>query len=472
MTSERKKVVIIGAGITGLTAAYYIQKEANEINQPIQIEILESSLRVGGKINTIRKDGYVIEKGPESFLDASNSMRDLARDLQIEHEMMKHRDGDFYICAGKHLHKLPSSFILGGSAEVTPLATTGLISLVGKVRACGDLFIGKSKNKQDESIGDFFTRRFGKEVVENLVEPILAGTLAGDIDHLSMNAMFPRFYELEKSHRSLIFGLLATQYGFLNANTIKPQVHYETFRNGLLTLIEELQNALSPHAIKMGYKVKRLEPLKNGKTAIYLDNKDKIDADAVIVTTPFHVTKTFMPEVMEEVQTAALRSASIATVSMAFKTEDIEKYKKVINIFTSRNSDTAITSCTFATNKWDNVAPDGHELLRVYIGRVGDETIVELADQEIEKTVLNDLNMMLGLTAKPLFTIVSRWQQGMPQYSVGHEGRLKELKNQLSKSYPNVTLAGSSFEGISMPKCVRQGKSAAHEIIKKINKDL
>ena len=157
--------------------------------------------------------------------------------------------------------------------------------------------------------------------------------------------------------------------------------------------------------------------------------------------------------------------ATIATVTMAFKEGQISKYADALNFFVSRNSDFAITTCTWNNRKWDNVAPDGHDLLRVYIGRVGDESIVELSDSEIEKIVLQDLQRAIDLQGEPLFTVVARWKESMPQYTIGHDKRMTYLQEQFQTEYPQVQLIGSSYEGISVPDCVAQGKQAAKRTI-------
>lgn len=466
MSNSRRKVVVIGGGITGLTAAYTLQKQEALHNLQLDVVLIESSLRVGGKIDTIRKDGFVIERGPESFFDLNKEVRRLASELHIEHEMIQHNDGKTYIAVGPHMHKIPSSFILGGSSELTGLMTSSLISLFGKIRAAGDLFIGKASEHFDEPIGNFFRRRFGKEVVENLVEPLLAGTFAGDIDHLSMEAMFPHFAHLEKAERSLIKGLLKNRQGFYNSNPNNENLHYETFTRGLTTLIEALEAAILPGTIRKGMKVDSVERLRDGKLNVYINNGSTLEVDAVIITTPFNNAKTILRDCSVMQIMEPMKAATIGTVTLAFKADEIKKYKQAIQIFVSRNSHFAITSCTFANRKWDGVSPEGYELLRIYIGRVGDESIVELSDYEITKTVLSDLEKMLGIQSQPIFSYVTRWQQGMPQYTVGHNSRISLLKEEIEKSFPNVLLAGSSYEGISVPSCIKQGRISALKILK------
>ncbi|WP_205758482.1 protoporphyrinogen oxidase [Lysinibacillus sp. SGAir0095] len=464
VTGERRKVAVVGGGITGLTAAYYLQKKAELNNLPVDVVLIEASLRLGGKIQTLKKDGFIIERGPESFLDYKNSVRDLAMDLGIEQQMIPNNDGRTFVAVGSNLHPIPNLLTFGGALDVSSFITSGLFSLSGKLRAAGDLLLPKTKEDEDEPIGDFFRRRFGKEVVENLVEPLLAGTFAGDIDHLSIKAMFPQFYQLEKQHRSLILGLKKSGETLRNEHIET----YQTFQNGLETLIESLASQLSPNSILKGVKVQSIDRLNDGSVQIYTNNIAPIKCDAVILTTPFNAAKEVLEHsgLLDGLQ--KMQYATIATVTMAFKQGESKKYKDAMNFFVSRNSDIAITTCTWCNHKWNDVAPVGYDLLRVYIGRVGDEAIVELSDSDIEKTVLKDLEKLIGLEDAPIFTVVSRWNESMPQYTVGHDERMEVMKQHLFAELPNVKLVGSSYDGISVPDCVAQGKSIAVDLLKEM----
>ena len=463
MTLERRKVAIVGGGITGLTAAFYLQKKAQKYDLPLDVIIIESSLRLGGKIHTLRKDGFIIERGPESFFDYQNSVHELATHLGIEDKMVSNNTGNSYVAVGSQLYPIPNNLMFG-SLEVSSFITSSLFSLSGKLRAVGDLLLPKTKDIKDEPIGDFFRRRFGKEVVENLVEPLLAGTFAGDIDRLSVKSMFPQFYQIEKNHRSLIFGIKKTSDMFKN----KQLESYQTFENGLSTLIESIESRLLPKSVLKGVKVESIDKLADGSIQLFFNNIAPVKCDAVIMTTPFNVTKNILSSYGLFDDIPDMYYGTIATVTMAFKQEDVKKYKNAMNFFVSRNSNFSITTCTWCNHKWNNVAPEGYDLLRVYIGRVGDESIVELSDGDIEKTILEDLEKAIGLVQRPLFTVVSRWKESMPQYTIGHDERMNSMRQLLQEERLNVKLVGSSYEGISVPDCVIQGKQVTDEILQEM----
>ena len=461
-TSAKQKVVIVGGGITGLAAAYYLKQQSKLQQVSLDIVLIESSLRLGGKIQTERSDGFIIERGPESFLDTNEIVRKLARALNIEHLMQKNERGHSYIALKNGVSKIPEKLLFGEEIKPSTMLTSNLLTISGKLRAAGDLILPRGESLEDESITDFFSRRFGNEFMENIVEPLLAATFAGDIDHLSMQSMFPRFYALEQKHRSLILGMQkANVYPLMKNHSLC----YETFDNGLQTLVETLENKLSDIQILKGVKVIGVDKHEQG-LAIHFNNIASIHADAAIITTPFHVAQNIFKKQQLLERVPGMKSATIATVNIAFKSEDVPKLKDAINFFVSRNSGYSITSCTWSNRKWQTAAPKGYDLLRLYIGRVGDEAIVELSDSEIERIVLKDLRKILGVTVRPHFVYVTRWKQAMPQYTVGHEERLSLLRKHLHETMPNVCLAGSSYEGISIPRCIEQGKKVSENLVK------
>lgn len=461
---KKQKVVIVGGGITGLTAAYFLKQQSKQQGMPIDIVLIESSLRLGGKIQTDYVKNFIVERGPESFLDTTGAVRHLAQALNIEHLLVRHNVGQSYLVIRNGVFPISSKVTLGEELKLSSLLTSGLLSVPGKIRASGDLFLPKSNDHEDEPITDFFSRRFGSEFVENIVEPLLTATFAGDIDHLSIQSMFPRFFELEKNYRSLILGMKRTKMYPLQ---VTDEMHYETFQNGLQTLVEQLEHHLEEIQILKGVKVIGMDQHDDNVT-LHFNNIASFKADAVIMTTPFSVSQKIFKKHELFQHVPGMKSATIATVNMAFRSEDIPKLKSALDFFVARSSGLTITSCTWSSRKWPNSAPEGYELLRLYIGRVGDEAIVELSDSEIERAVLNDLHKVLGVTIRPQFMIVTRWKQAMPQYTVGHEKCLQNLKAELAETFPSVLLAGSSYEGISMSRCVAQGKNIALQMLQKL----
>lgn len=467
MNEQRKKVVIVGGGITGLSAAYYMQKEAREKGLPLDVLLVEASNRLGGKIQTVRRDGFVIERGPDSFLIRKKSMGILAKDLGIEDELVKNATGKAYIYVNGELHPIPSGSIMGIPTEIGPFLKTGLFSLAGKLRAAGDLFLPSKPIDGDQSLGQFFRRRLGGEVVENLIEPLLSGVYAGDIDHMSLQSTYPQFSEVEKNHRSLILGMKKTapkKTPSTPDSNKKKEGAFHTFRNGLETLVDAIELQLEADSVLKGVKLESIKRVGE-KNHLALNNGQIIEADAVIMTTG-HVMAShlFSPhgllQGLEEIPTT-----SVATVALAFPEESVVQDKEGTGFLVSRSGDYSITACTWTHRKWPTSTPDGKVLIRAFVGRVGDEAIVDLPDAEIEKIVLDDLSGIIDIKGKPDFTVITRWKKDRPQYRVGHKQRVEAARQELADKFPHVKLAGASYEGVGLPDCVDQGKAAVAEVI-------
>ena len=470
MSEQRKKVVIVGGGITGLSAAYYMQKEAREKELPLDVILVEASNRLGGKIQTVRRDGFVIERGPDSFLIRKKSIGILAEDLGIEGELEKNATGQAYVLVNNELHPIPGGSVMGIPTELGPFLKTELFSLTGKIRAAGDFILPRSGIEGDQSLGSFFRRRFGGEIVENLIEPLLSGVYAGDIDHMSLESTFPQFYEVEKKHRSLILGMKKTtpkQVPQKNGHGAKKEGVFHTFRNGLETLVEAIEQRLVPESVIKGVKIEAIEDAGE-KTILEMSAGQKIEADAVILTTGHEMAgRLFAPHgLLQDLR--KIPTTSVATVALAFPEEAVVQEKEGTGFLVSRSSDYSITACTWTHRKWPTTTPKGKVLLRAFVGRAGDEAIVDLPDAEIEKIVLADLEKIIGIKGKPDFTVITRWKKDRPQYRVGHKQRVIEARKELEAKFPNVKLAGASYTGVGLPDCVDQGKAAVKEIIEEL----
>ena len=470
MSGQNKKVVIVGGGITGLSAAFYMQKEAREKGLPLDVILVEASNRLGGKIQTVRRNGFIIERGPDSFLIRKKSMGVLAQDLGIEGELVKNATGQAYVLVGGELHPIPGGSVMGIPTEIGPFLKTGLFSLSGKLRAAGDFVLPRSNIKGDQSLGGFFRRRFGGEIVENLIEPLLSGVYAGDIDHMSLESTFPQFYAVEKKHRSLILGMKKTtpkQLPQKDGHGAKKEGVFHTFRNGLETIVEAIEQQLEPGSVMKGVRIDAIEApgMVGEKTILEMNDGRKIEADTVILTTGHEMAgRLFAPHgLLQDLR--EIPTTSVATVALAFPEEHVVQDKEGTGFLVSRSSDYSITACTWTHRKWPTTTPAGKVLIRAFVGRVGDEAIVDLPDAEIEKIVLADLGRVMNITGKPDFTVITRWKKDRPQYRVGHKQRIAAARAELESKFPQVKLAGASYNGVGLPDCIDQGRAAVKEVL-------
>ncbi|MFD1361002.1 protoporphyrinogen oxidase [Lentibacillus salinarum] len=461
----RKKILIAGGGITGLAAAYYLQKEINEKGLPYDVKLVEAGSRLGGKIKTTRRNGFVIEQGPDAILSRKQPGVKLVEELGMRDQMVRNGTGQSYILVNNKLHKMPAGAYMGIPVRVRPFLFSGMFSPAGKLRAGMDFMKPRGK-AGDQSLGAFFRRRFGNELVENLIEPLLSGIYAGNIDDMSIKATFPNFQQLEQEHRSLMKGLQKTM-----PEKTKPQKKSDgkqqgaffSFANGLETLVERLGEVLGD-TVSLGVGVDHVEKKDQGYHVL-LSNGDVYKADAVIMATP-HDT---LPKIFSQFSLfdafRDIPATSVANVAMAFDASAIKQDIDGTGFVVSRTSDYRITACTWTHKKWPNAAPDGKALVRCYVGRPDDQAVVDLPDDDITDIVLNDLNNTMNITAKPEFSVISRWKNAMPQYTVGHTERIANVRGDMSQELPGVFLAGSSYEGVGVPDCIDQGEKAVSDVL-------
>ncbi|MDN3015146.1 protoporphyrinogen oxidase [Paenibacillus sp. BSR1-1] len=466
MAEDKQKVVIIGGGIAGLTSAFYLQKAAKEQSLPIEIILVEASHRLGGKLQTVVRDGFTIERGPDSFLARKTSMIRLAKEVGMDDQLVHNSTGKSYVLVNERLHSMPGGSIMGIPTEIGPFITSALFSLPGKLRAAADFVLPRSESGKDQSLGEFFRRRLGDEVVENLIEPLLSGIYAGDIDQLSLMSTFPQFYEVEQKYRSLILGMKKSTPAQPKkpVSTEKPKGAFLTFVSGLQSFAEAIEANLDPASILKGHRVDKIMKTDN-QYEIYLNNGETIYADCIIAATPHQVTQMMFSQYSFFEPFKSVPSTSVATVALAFPEEAVKQDIDGTGFVVSRNGDYSITACTWTHKKWAHSTPKGKVLLRCYVGRAGDETIVDLSDDQITKIVLDDLNKTMKITMKPDFAIVSRWKNSMPQYTVGHKQRLETILAHVKEELPGVFLAGASYGGVGVPDCIDQGEAAVKSVL-------
>ncbi|NGP44469.1 protoporphyrinogen oxidase [Bacillaceae bacterium SIJ1] len=454
-----KNIVVIGGGITGLTAAYRLEQAARESNGQLSYTLLEASPRLGGKIRTLYKDGFIIERGPDSFLERKTSAAELCKEIGLEDELVRNTTGQSYVLIDETLHPIPKGAVMGVPTSFRPFITSKMFTPVGKLRASADIFIPKSNETGDQSVGAFFRRRLGDQVVDHLIEPLLSGIYGGNIDRLSLFATFPQFYEVEQKKRSLILGMKQSRTKPLQ----KKKGQFLTLKNGLETIVERLAEELTLGDIRTGMAVTDVE--RNGDRYDVHTEEGVIQADGVI----FAAGHRNLSEVIKDeaiVQPIVdMPSASLATVAMAFREEAVEGLKDGTGFVVSKKSDYDITACTWTQKKWPHTTPEGHVLLRAYVGKPGNEGIIEQSDDAIVGIALHDLKKVIQIHEAPLFSVVTRWRQATPQYVVGHKERIEQLKSALNEHYLRFVLAGSSYDGLGLPDCITQANKAAETML-------
>lgn len=456
------RIAILGGGITGLSAAFYLREEAGKLGFQPELTLFEADSRLGGKIQTERVDGFVMETGPDSFLERKTSAKQLVQDLGLENQLVRNRTGQAYILRGNQLLPIPEGAVMGIPTRLQPFITTPLFSPAAKLRAACDLVLPRRRGDGDITVGRFFRQRLGDSVVDQLIEPLLSGIYAGDIDQLSLLATFPQFATLEKKYRSLILGMNRTRPP--SSPNQRYQGMFLTLKDGLQSLADALAATLPHNHLRTGTRVERIE--KSGKTyRLWTALGETQEVDAVLLTVPQPEAKRLLSRMDFPAAEHTIAATSVATVIFAYDEKAVQLRYDGTGFVVPRKEPATITACTWTHKKWPHTTPDGKALIRCYVGRSGDEAIVHQSDEAIVSAVRQDLQSILGISEAPLFTRVTRWKQAMPQYALGHADWVKRVRVESRRHLPGLFLAGASYEGIGIPDCIQQGKQAAGEII-------
>ncbi|WP_391574867.1 protoporphyrinogen oxidase [Cohnella sp.] len=472
MDGKRLKIVVAGGGITGMSAAFYAVKYFAERQMPVDIVLVEKSRRLGGHIRTIHRDGFIIEQGPDSFLARKAPVMKLIRELNLEARLAATNPDpqakkNYILHKGK-LHEMPLGLVLGIPTALAPFVKTGLVSPLGKLRAAMDLLLPRRKDDADESLGGFIRRRLGREVLDNITEPLLAGIYAGETQSLSLEATFPQFRQIERDYRSLMIGMLAGKKSAPPSSADGPEIArkslFLTFDQGLSTLVERLEQSLPTVRKLTGEGINRIEKDAEGYRLL-LESGDALHSDGLIMALPAAEAARLMPDVAETEWLGRIPYASVANIALAYRTEDIPGKLQGSGFVVPRREGRLITACTWSSSKWPHAAPPGKALLRTYVGRANAQEWLLLSEEELIASVRADLQATMGIVAEPLFIEISRCHRSMPQYPVGHRERLRELRANLAVEKPGVWLCGAGYEGVGIPDCIEQGRQAAEQAV-------
>ena len=452
-----RRVVVIGGGISGLAAAHRL----SELDPNLDVTLIEASDRLGGTLQTEEHDGFLLERGPDSFISEKPEAVALAKRLGLESRLIQtnaaHRRS--FIVRDGRLRPVPEGFQLLAPSRIWPFLTTDIFSLAGKVRMAADLVLPRRTNGSDESLSSFVRRRLGREALERMAQPMVGGIYTADPETLSLRATLPRFLDMERDHRSLILAMFRKGRAAKGTSGARYSL-FLSFDKGM----EVLVRALGKCKVRLNTRVVAIESEQGFK--LKTDRENPIFADAICLAVPVYVAAQLLSNVSPKLasQLNQIKYASTATINLAYRRDAVRHPLDGFGFVVPYVEKRSLIACTFSSVKFPGRAPDDHVLLRAFVGGALQPDVFALDESEMLRRVDTDLRELLGITSEPLFTRVSKWERSMPQYKVGHLDRVAEIKRELAQ-LPNLQLAGNAYRGAGIPDCIRSGESAAEKLI-------
>jgi oxygen-dependent protoporphyrinogen oxidase len=439
------QVVIIGGGIAGLAAAYDLERAG------VPHTLLEKQPRVGGVIETRSWEDCVLECGPDSFLSAKPEAFALIRELGLDEQIIgsKDRERKTYILRHGRLVQLPEGTTMFVPTRAGPLLSSPLVGFGTKVRMGMELF-RRPADHPDRSVADFVVDHFGQEALDYLAEPLLAGVYGGDPQQLSAASVLPRFVEMERKSGSLARAVMKAR-----GNGAAGGALFRTLKGGLGCLVDRLAakaNVVHANAEKIERTADAFRVRANG---------DWIEANHVIAACPAWAAADLLDGPLAELL-RGIPYTSSAIVTLAYRTAEFDGMRAGSGFLVPRVERKQLMACTFVGTKFPNRVPDDKMTLRCFFGGAGNDRVLEESDDSLVARAREELRQIVGLTAVPIFTMVSRWPKSMAQYVVGHGARLKDIE---ARAIAGLHLAGNAYSGIGIPDCIRTGRQAAARVV-------
>jgi len=464
MQGRPRRIAVLGAGLTGLCAAYELRRRGGGRQPPPEVAVFEAASRVGGKIRTETHDGVAYEAGPDAFSAAKPQVVELVRELGLGQELLhahrQHRR--VLMLAGGRLHSLPEGLGQVMPERWWPFLRSDLLSWRGKLRFLTEPLVSALEGESDESLASFFGRRLGPEAVERLVEPILAGACLGDPARLSLRSTYPHFADMERRG-----GLIRRSWGGRPRRGASEEdcVLSVTLRGGLALLPESLARRLPSGCLRLGSAVTKLTR-RNGEWEVRTAVGSDI-FDAVVAALPAPALAAVVSGCDPEL-CGILREipfAGVAVVTMAYDRRALARVLDASGLIVPRCEGRRLAAAVFTSAKFPGREPAELFLLRGLLGGAGRDPEASAEEASAARTARAELRDILGLgEAHPYWTRVARWPQALPQYTIGHSLRLRRLESCL-QSHAGLVLAGESFRGAGLPDCVRSGRLAAAMVL-------
>jgi len=456
-----RRIAVIGGGIAGLSAAYFLQKRKSA-GTPLEFVLYEAGQQFGGVIRTERIDDCVVEAGPDSFLTEKVWAADLCRELGLADQLISSNDAErrTYLLITGRLVPIPDGLMFMVPTKLVPTFLSPMFSAGTKARIVREWLFPPTPKAHEMTVADFVERHYGREMVDRVADPLLAGIYGGSADQLSVDAVLPRFVQMETNYGSLGRGMAAAAK---HAPASGHRTLFTSLNSGMQQLTSALISRLPIDALRAGVSVEQVKP-ELGKWLVIRSGRTE-EHDAVLIATPAHVAATLLttqPALATELN--AIPYTSSMTVVLGYDQKVRSTLQPGFGLLVPRTENRKILAATFVHNKFPYRAPDDRALIRCFIGGSVADQMFDQSEPDIAGAVEQELKSILGINARPVFTRVYKWPKAMAQYTVGHSARVARIRS-LVAVMPGLALAGNAYSGIGVPDCVRTGKEAVDKLL-------
>lgn len=445
------RVVVVGGGITGLALAFSLQADAQRRGAPLLLRVLDGAARAGGHVQTTRADGFLVEAGPNGFLNREPHTMALIEALDLGPRLVEARPEAKrrFIVRGGRLCQVPDG--------PRSLLTTTALSWRGRLRLLAEPFAGAPPAGVDETVHAFATRRIGAEAADMLVDTAVSGISAGDSRRLSVRAQFPQMVEMEREHGSLVRAMFARRGPRTGASKLL------SFDDGLGVLATTLADRLGP-ALQCRAHVQSID--RTGATwRVALEDGAIVLADQVVLAVPACAAAPMLQRLEPALAASltAIEYSGLGVVALGYRTADVPRALDGYGYLVTKPEGLATLGVVWESSLFAGRAADGTALLRVFLGGARRPEVVDLSPQDLVERARAELAAVMGIAADPRHVSVFRWPRAIAQYTVGHDERRAAIRHQVQR-HPGLHVCGTSYDGVSFNHAVRSGRIMAHEL--------
>ncbi|WP_404331682.1 protoporphyrinogen oxidase [Mesobacillus maritimus] len=455
-----KTVLVLGGGITGLSAMYELHKWKKNSSADVRLILIEAESELGGKIRTVSQSGFVMEAGADSIVARKIESMSFIEELGLSQEVVYNSTGISFIYTDGKLKPIPADSLFGIPASIESLAKSTLVSAEGKVVALKDFYTKNEHFTVNDSVGAFLEHFLGKELVEKQIAPVLSGVYSGNLSDLTIASTLPYLVEYKEQYGSIIKGLEANRKKFKGGER-----KFLSFKKGLSTLIHAFENELEDVEVLKNTKVTKIEKAKS-QYQVVLHNGETIEVDNVVLSIPHTAAEKLIDDPELEKEFSSFKNSSLISVYVGYDVPDSILPADGTGFITANTDELSCNACTWTSRKWMHTSKSGNLLVRLFYksSHPSFARLKDMDNEELLQVALEDIHKSLGISAEPVASEVTNWLEKMPNYLIGHPKSVEALESRFAENYPGVILAGCSYYGVGIPDCIENGMASAKKI--------